>query len=515
VTSTGCTPAPEVTTGAEWASAAEAYAAALNDAYRVGITDAMPFYAQDAHVDKRFIHYEGIGRPGFAQALRDNAQNPPTWTGGRDNSDQIDLVPTEPLYLSRDRFLEPLRRIDPAIVPAIDAAFLYTVGAAGIADETVLVSGASGIWTSQGASTEQVEDLAAGYLRGWTSGDSRAVPGQYTAHATLTDSLADREVIGASAIAAEAGGTSGLSLRGATPRSIPGGAEQAAFIDGDYGTGIGGADRLVLLLDMPGEGECPGAVAVVLWLDDDQRITREERLHRIDSVRRCTAPDERPSGWWDAVALPTAPAVTRTGTLHPGADDIAVWNGDPRIDPVIDWARQRFAKLGLPPPEPTSVTFLPLVDGDRWEAYGFPTGSDAPDLGLPFTADEACPDVPCRLPIEVRAATLHEFAHLYLAPSVYGGNNSYDVPQGHKRVEQFLATHVLTWHDPALPWGQRGNERAAETIAWGLMDQPYPVDPRLGPLACAELTSDFQTLTTTTPDPRACAEVRGAEVTTP
>jgi hypothetical protein len=155
------------------------------------------------------------------------------------------------------------------------------------------------------------------------------------------------------------------------------------------------------------------------------------------------------------------------------------------------------------------------VDGDRWEAYGFPTGSDAPDLGLPFTADEACPDVPCRLPIEVRAATLHEFAHLYLAPSVYGGNNSYDVPQGHKRVEQFLATHVLTWHDPALPWGQRGNERAAETIAWGLMDQPYPVDPRLGPLTCAELTSDFQTLTTTTPDPRACAEVRGAEVATP
>jgi hypothetical protein len=141
VTSTGCTPAPEVTTGAEWASAAEAYAAALNDAYRVGITDAMPFYAPDAHVDKRFINYEGIGRPGFAQALRDNAQNPPTWTGGRDNSDQIDLVPTEPLYLSRDRFLEPLRRIDPAIVPAIDAAFLYTVGAAGLTDVAVIVGG--------------------------------------------------------------------------------------------------------------------------------------------------------------------------------------------------------------------------------------------------------------------------------------------------------------------------------------------------------------------------------------
>ena len=135
----------------------------------------MRFYAPDAHVDKRFINYEGIGRAGFAQALRDNAQNPPTWTGGRDNSDRIDLVPTEPLYLSRDRFLEPLRRIDPTIVPAIDAAFLYTVGAAGLTDEMILGSAASGMWTAQGATKDDVEDLAHGYLDGWTSGDSSAV----------------------------------------------------------------------------------------------------------------------------------------------------------------------------------------------------------------------------------------------------------------------------------------------------------------------------------------------------
>ena len=93
--------------------------------------------------------------------------------------------------------------------------------------------------------------------------------------------------------------------------------------------------------------------------------------------------------------------------------------------------------------------------------------------------------MPCRWPIEVRAATLHEFAHLYLAPSVYGGNNSYDLPQGHTRVKEFLAAHDLTWHDPDLTWGQQGNERAAETVAWGLMDQRYTVDARLGPLTCA------------------------------
>ena len=356
----GCRPGPGAAEAPEWASAAEDYAAALNDAYRVGITDAMRFYAPDAYVDKRFINYEGVGRAGFAQALRDNAQNPPTWTGGRNTTDRIDFVPTEPLYLARDRFLEPLRRIDPTIVPAIDAAFVYTVGAAGLTDEMILGSAESGIWTSQGATKEAVHALARGYLDGWTSGDSSAVLGQYTAGATLTDSLADREITGASAIAAEAGALSDLSLRGATLHEISGGAGEAAFISGRYGAGIGGTDRLVLLLDVPGEGNCPGAVAVVLWLDKaDQRITREERLHRIDALRRCTTPDKRPSGWWDSIRPPTTQPIIRTGTLNPGRHDIAIWNGDPRIDPIIDWARQRFAQRGLPPPEPTSVTFLP------------------------------------------------------------------------------------------------------------------------------------------------------------
>jgi hypothetical protein len=150
---------------------------------------------------------------------------------------------------------------------------------------------------------------------------------------------------------------------------------------------------------------------------------------------------------------------------------------------------------------------MPPAEGDRWDAWGFLTGSDAPDLGLPFTADEACPDAPCQWPTSVRAATLHEFAHLWLTPKFYSGRASYDLPRNSiTRVEEFLAAHDLTWHDPDLPWAQQGAERAAETIAWGLMDQPYTVDPRLGPLTCEQLATDFQTLTYSLPDPRACAE---------
>ena len=478
----------------------------MNDAYRVGITDAMRFYAPDAHVDKRFINYEGVGRAGFAQALRDNAQNPPTWTGGRNTTDRIDLVPTEPLYLSRDRFLEPLRRIDPTIVPAIDAAFLYTVGAAGLTDETILGSAESGMWTSQGAAAGDVRDLARGYLDGWASAESRAVLGRYAADATLTDSLADRRITGASAIAAEAGGTLGpLAAWGHTARNLRRRRRCCLHLwalrrrhrrHGSTRPAAGRARR-----GRSVRGQSPSSCG---WTH--QRITREERLHRIDSVRRCTTPGQRPSGWWDSIRPPTTQPITRTGTLHPGAHDIAVWNGDPRIDPIIDWAQERFAQLGLPPPEPTSVTFLPPVDGDRWDEFGFLTGADAPDLGLPFTADEACPDGPCRWPTKVRAATLHEFAHLYLAPSVYGGMPSYDVPREPRARRGVPLGPRPDVARPGLSWGQQGNERAAETIAWGLMDQRYTVDPRLGPLTCAQLTADFQTLTTTTPDLRACAE---------
>ena len=164
------------------------------------------------------------------------------------------------------------------------------------------------------------------------------------------------------------------------------------------------------------------------------------------------------------------------------------------------------------------MTFLPPVAGDRWETFGFLTGTDAPDLGLPFTGPEVCPDGPCRWSTAIRAATLHEFAHLWLTPKRYSGRASTIFPgtgRPETRITKYLAAHDLTWYDPDLDWGQQGGERAAETIAWGLMDQPYTVDPRLGPLTCAHLTSDFQTLTNTTPDPRACAEPGGGTGGTP
>ena len=192
--------------------AAEEYAAALNDAYRVGITDAMPFYAVDARVDKRFINYEGIGRARFAQALRDNAQNPPTWTGGRDDSDLIDFVATEPLYLpatgSSSHFTGLILRLSRPSTrrssPPWSAAASPTRSSSGPRNP------ACGLPRGP---RRKPSEFAKEYLAGLASGGRGAIQGQYADDATLTDSLAGREVYGASAIAEEARATAGLSLR--------------------------------------------------------------------------------------------------------------------------------------------------------------------------------------------------------------------------------------------------------------------------------------------------------------
>ena len=145
-----------------------------------------------------------------------------------------------------------------------------------------------------------------------------------------------------------------------------------------------------------------------LDLDEQKRVTHEERFHRIDALRRCLPAEDLPTGWWDEARIPQTPDIRITSWVSAPTHDIAIWNGDARVDPIVEWARTRFASLGLPPPRPSSVTFLPPVAGDRWETFGFLTGTDAPDLGLPFTGPEVCPDGPCRWSTAIRAATLHE-----------------------------------------------------------------------------------------------------------
>ncbi len=142
------------------------------------------------------------------------------------------------------------------------------------------------------------------------------------------------------------------------------------------------------------------------------------------------------------------------------------------------WGLQRFADAGLPAPIPTSVTFLPEGD-DPWLDHGFDEGTTAPDLALPFPAAAACLDEACTTwPASAKAAVLHQLAHQYLADPAYPRWE--DPATGPNRMEPYRTAHHLTWLEPNRPWAEQAAQLAAETVAWGLMDEPYTVDDRHG-----------------------------------
>ena len=78
-----------------------------------------------------------------------------------------------------------------------------------------------------------------------------------------------------------------LGLRGATLREIPDGDGAAVYALHNPFVPDQPLHMVVLLLDLPGDGACEPHVGAALWLDDQGRITREERYHRVDSVRSC------------------------------------------------------------------------------------------------------------------------------------------------------------------------------------------------------------------------------------
>jgi hypothetical protein len=485
----------------EWGQRAEQYFTALHEAEGVGFTNLAPFYAPDAHVDYGLLDYDGIGRPQAIQAMRDSAQSPPVSFGGRDPADSAPISVDEPLYVSRDGAVAATR-ITPVeyIIPATST---YLIGPNGITSQTWTGSLAAAV-EYVGLDRAPFDRLAADYIHAWASGDSDAVAKLYGAIALVEDSITGLRLRGADRIGAAAGSPWGEGgLTAAVLREIPQDGGPAIYVNGES-TGSGPIDQMVLLLHVQGSEGCPGDVAVALHLDGST-ITAEERFHRIDSPLRCwQAP---PSGWWDDIPIPDPHSAVRTGTRTFNGLEVAIWNGAPDPSPLLIWALQRFADAGLPAPIPTSVTFLPSGD-DPWLTYGFEEGTTAPDLALPFPASEACLDADCTWwPIPAKAAMLHQLAHLYLADPNYPRWE--DALTGPTRTEPYRTARGLTWLDPDEPWKAQASQLAAETLVWGLMDQPYRVDQRMGSPSCADLAHDFAVLTGATPDARSCSERAG------
>jgi hypothetical protein len=135
----------------------------------------------------------------------------------------------------------------------------------------------------------------------------------------------------------------------------------------------------------------------------------------------------------------------------------------------------------------------------RWALGRF----DAARLRLPATSivfatpgDARCGGSPARVhldedPVLVticwnsRFIILHELGHIWEATNV---------PTERHTLFMDLRTNVASWASLEVPWADRGREHAANIIAWGLLEDPYPI-ARTYPNDPTSLTAAFVFLT--------------------
>lgn len=143
-----------------------------------------------------------------------------------------------------------------------------------------------------------------------------------------------------------------------------------------------------------------------------------------------------------------------------------------------EWALARFEAAGLELPP------LTIVFHNDYQSCGMREGV-LRIAGENVTIHE-CQNDPSRS----RRSLLHELAHTwdYLAGSI----------DTDTRTDLLTLRGLQSWDDNDLPWNQRGEEQAAEIIAWGLMHQPAPIPTSVGdrgPQDTLSLTTAFILLT--------------------
>jgi hypothetical protein len=459
---------------ADWGAEAEQYFAGIHESWSSGFANLGTFFAAEATIDTRTLTDEGPvpGRIAGVAILREYA------------GDDFRAFADEPVYLSADGAIDPSRWVD-EIFTVPQAPVYEFAGTSGATRMTWTGSEQGGV-EIVGLRPEPVDRVVADYLRTWTEPGQQS-PGLYAADAVLRDTLHEVSLRGSQISDAAAAGDTPLGLRGASLREIPGGQGPAVYAQHNPWVPEQPLDMVVLLLDLPGDDACQPHVGAALWLDPEGRITREERYHRVDSVRSCLDTKDLPSGWWQSLPPPAAQV---TGTVAVAGNEVTVWNGTPQREALLRWALQRFADAGMPAPAPTSVTFLPPV-ADPWTTYGFEPGT--PNLVLPSTA-EGCEEDGCDAwPTVERVFTLTELARSWAASLT-----------SWTRLSAFAQAHGLDWEDSDVPESQAVVDLATAIVTWGLMDQPYDLPDTLAESTCDRLAADFQALTHTATAAAAC-----------
>lgn len=459
-------------------STAETWFAARDDAQRQGVENLVSFYDSEVVVDYRALGYPtGVGRLAALELLHR------WWAYGNRQRSRVG-----PVFVSAEGALtlERVRRSG----AEQDTVVVYSMGAHGITSETAAVSLVA--WRRMVPAdirSHEVAGLAGGYLAAWSSGSGDAASDLYTEGAQVLDTLGATTATGRAEIGALIASSESRALRRSMRMvDLPDYGGPGTFVSGARLPKDAPLDRVALMLDPDSPGTCPGHLAVVLTLDPEGAILREDRFHRVDDLVRCATPGSLPNTWWDGLDVPDPVPNIRTATLNLGGNNLEVFNGTDQLEELLAWAFTRYEAAGLSAPTVSRVTshngWSDTCSGIRGLAL-----DDAVILCFQETALWCADDCTGWEPL-AKETLLHELAHVWM----------------HEHVDRALIADFLrisgraTWADRDKAWGDRGMELAAETIAWALMDEPAPTMAGLGQQTCDQRAVLFETLTGTAPD---------------
>jgi hypothetical protein len=384
-----------------------------------------------------------------------------------------------------------LRHVD-ASAPAHLANVLHPIGPRGAERQVSAMAIEDRRDRRFGSGLDAAEEVARAWMRGWTAGNSDRLAELYTDDAVVRDSIGAISATGIEAIVALGAdvdwtGIGLATLDDSSPALYP------------LITSQGEVRGVVMIVQV---GSCPGDIAVVLEMED-AKVIADTRYRAIDDARRCVPADQLPDGWWtgrsvavvDDVPLPTEDLASPTGSVDVCGDAMMVCNSTSKLNTFAEWGIIRFETAGLEAP-PISRLVFTTQSSSCADVQGHAALHENEVL-LCLDEQATCQNDPCTVyRFRARHVLLHEFAHVWLATNLSDEDRSR------------FAEHVglTTWNDSNVPWSERAVEHAAETIAWGLLDQPFaPIF--IGRPSASELTASFRLLTGAEPLQPAASQI--------
>lgn len=299
------------------------------------------------------------------------------------------------------------------------------------------------------------------YFPAWASGDADLIAGLYQPGAARSDGLFDSiRVLDVGnwieRIESLVGGRARYEPVSTTALDTHGEVVDVLAAYHDWGEDISEAH---VIFDVIGS-DCTLRL-LAEWEIDGDRIAAEEILYDVESLRRCADRTgvDLPDGWWTGLEVPEPFLETVTGqvTTEDGLR-IDIVNGSPEQIELVEWGLGRFTAAGLALPEVATVAFPPTKLCLQGEHTGYASlGSST--VRLDVCGDDAATGE--------RRTVLHELGHAW---------NEQQIDEATRQA--FLELRGLeawTPSDPDTSPYERAIEQAAETIAWGLMDQPIGI----------------------------------------